>query len=140
MHTYYQCNSFIWQRCFYVIIFAETLFCMNIVNRRAYFRISTPIMTIISCLPLFSKWNGIFWAIICYYTIHFLFMKYDRISKAVTCNRLKWIAFINIPTYILSILPCKFPQIILFLANIILLIYTWRKFRKKTSQKHTANA
>ena len=81
--------------------------------------------------------------------LHFLFMMYfhllfnshyAKIAKKMFCNRLKWIAFINIPTCILSILPCKFPQIIFFLANIILLIHTWRKFRKNNSQKHTANA
>ena len=128
-------------------------FCMKVgsifYTIRAYFRICTPIMTFLSWYPFYSKGELMFAVVTCYGILHFLFMMYfhllfnshyAKIAKEMFCKRFKLVAFINIPTCILSILPCKFPQIILFLANIILLIHTWRKFRKNNSQKHTANA
>ncbi len=115
---------------------------------KAYFRICTPIMTLLSWYPFYSNGKLIFAVVTCYGILHFLFMMYfhllfnrhyAKFAKKIFCKRFKLIAFINILTCISSTLPSIFPQIILSLGNIVFLIHIWRDFQKKNRQKHTAN-
>ena len=111
---------------------------------RVYFRISIPIMTILSYFSFYTNGELIFGIVVCYNIFHLLFMMYfhhlfsghyAQTAKKMFCKRIKLVAFINILTCILSILPSRFPKTIFSIGNIILLIYTCVRFCKKNNSQ-----